>query len=780
MFEFKTKARTLLSLVNKLNYSKVLPVYIINVDSYRLNKESYIKEIRDFFTDQKVIVRSSSFSEDSYEYSLAGYYKSKLNVSLHCDSELIDAIEYVTSSYGQIHSNDEVFIQPMLTNISTSGVAFTADLDTLSNYYIINYDISGKTDTVTSGEKGSYQTFVQAKDEAYENNDNNFIKLFNAFKELEFIFNNDKLDIEFALTNSKEVIIFQVRPIVQKSKVNLSNLPLNEVLNKINRKVQKLNQKHPNLLGDKTVFGVMPDWNPAEIIGLKPKKLALSLYKELITDSIWAYQRDNYGYRNLRSHPLLISFLGVPFVDVRVDFNSFIPKILNEEIAEKLVNYYIDKLIKIPSYHDKVEFEIVHSCYHFTIQNKLNELLDNNFTKDEISQIKFSLLQLTNEIIKTNGFCDKDLNKIELLKVKFSEVYSSNLSTIDKIYWLIEDVKRYGTLPFAGIARAAFVATQMMKSLVEKGVITKEDYHLYLNSLNTVAKDIQFDLVELKDTKITKTEFLNKWGHLRPGTYDILSKRYDDAFDLYFTNLPGEKLQKSTFSFSSLQLKTIEEELKSSDIKITVNEFLEFVKKSIEGREYAKFVFTKSLSEVLKLIEGLGNKHNISAEDLAHLDINIVLSLYSELTPYSVAEIFDTNIETNKKQYEYTKAVKLPSLITKPEDVCGFFLLAEEPNFITLKSITAQIISEEEINTNDIAGKIVMIKSADPGYDFLFTKNIAGLITQFGGANSHMAVRCAELSLPAIIGAGENNFNKWKKAIVVELDCANKNINIIR
>ena len=87
-------------------------------------------------------------------------------------------------------------------------------------------------------------------------------------------------------------------------------------LNKLNKKIEKLNKPHPNLLGDKTIFGVMPDWNPAEIVGLRPKRLALSLYKELITDETWAYQRDNYGYRNLRSHPLLVSFLGVPFIDI--------------------------------------------------------------------------------------------------------------------------------------------------------------------------------------------------------------------------------------------------------------------------------------------------------------------------------------------------------------------------------------------------------------------------------------------------------------------------------
>ena len=106
----------------------------------------------------------------------------------------------------------------------------------------------------------------------------------------------------------------------------------------------------------------MPDWNPAEIIGVKPKRLALSLYKEIITDEIWAYQRDNYGYRSLRSFPLLHSFLGVPYIDVRVSFNSFIPKNLHDSISTKLVNYYLEELSKNSNHHDKVEFEIVYSC----------------------------------------------------------------------------------------------------------------------------------------------------------------------------------------------------------------------------------------------------------------------------------------------------------------------------------------------------------------------------------------------------------------------------------
>ena len=37
---------------------------------------------------------------------------------------------------------------------------------------------------------------------------------------------------------------------------------------------------------------------------------------------------------------------------------------------------------------------------------------------------------------------------------------------------------------------------------------------------------------------------------------------------------------------------------------------------------------------------------------------------------------------------------------------------------------------------------IVLIENADPGYDWIFSKNIKGLITKNGGINSHMSIRC--------------------------------------
>ena len=72
-----------------------------------------------------------------------------------------------------------------------------------------------------------------------------------------------------------------------------------------------------------------------------------------------------------------------------------------------------------------------------------------------------------------------------------------------------------------------------------------------------------------------------------------------------------------------------------------------------------------------------------------------------------------------------------------------------------------------------------MIENADPGFDWIFSKNPSGLITKFGGMASHMAIRCAELNLPAAIGCGEILFNQLKQSEKISLDCKNMDILIL-
>src|SRR4029077_5715197 len=105
----------------------------------------------------------------------------------------------------------------------------------------------------------------------------------------------------------------------------------------------------------------------------------------------------------------------------------------------------------------------------------------------------------------------------------------ARLDTVSRIYWLLEDCKRYGTLPFAGLARAGFIAVQLLRSLVAVGVLSESERESFIEGVDTVSRGITRDFPQPG-----KHTFLSKYGHLRPGTYDILSPRYDEEPDLYF------------------------------------------------------------------------------------------------------------------------------------------------------------------------------------------------------------------------------------------------------
>ena len=763
-----TKAKTLSSLQNILKNAEVLPQFCFSIKDWIKDKKLVIKKINSQLgINLCKIVRSSITNEDNSIASLAGYYTSELNVVTN--DELTKAINNVIDSYGKDVDNfEEVLVQPMLENSKMSGVAFSHDPSTGSAYKVINYTIGSNTASVTSGASET-KTFVYFEN---KNNTNEYLnRVASLIEELEHFFPRP-LDIEFAFSEKNKLYLLQVRPLIIKKQLG-DKKTHSTLLEDIKHKIFLGQKKHPFLLGKTTLYGVMPDWNPAEMIGIRPRPLALSLYRDLITDSIWAYQRDNYGYMNLRSFPLMVDFGGKPYVDVRISFNSFVPKDIKTDLANRLVDYYLNKLTSLPKLHDKIEYDIVFSCYTFDLKSRLEALKKENFSSDDLVQISNSLKNLTNKIIDTkNGLWKIDQKKLEKLEPRRMMIKSSNLDKPSKIYWLLEDIKRYGTLPFAGLARAGFISVQFLKSLVSIGIFTQYDYDKFMNSLNTVAKKLSHHF-----NSLSQKEFLLKYGHLRPGTYDILSERYDEAPKKYFGNLTfnRENNKSSIFKLKDSQKKKIEELLKEHKISANVDSLFEFLKFGIELREHAKFEFSKSLSDAIKIFQEWGEDLGFSKDDLSYANINCIKDIY--VCADNSKNTLSHSIAQGKELYEHTKKLWLPSLILKPEDSYSFHLPETEPNFITQNTVSGKVVTIEQ--KEKLPGNIVFIESSDPGYDWLFTYPIAGLVTAYGGVNSHMAIRASELNLPAVIGAGEELFRTWINMNEIRIDCAAKKIAII-
>jgi adenylylsulfate kinase-like enzyme/phosphohistidine swiveling domain-containing protein len=770
---FKTKAETLEALAPLLVNGRVLPQIRFSVSDWRSDPHGVLGTITAApWGSDRVIVRSSARGEDGAASSQAGKYNSVLGVV--GSAAVAQAIDTVIDSFANEGSgDDQIFVQPMLDRVAMAGVVFSRS-PSGSPYFIINYDDrSGLTDRVTAGVGDNLKAFLCLKSRP-EACSPQLAPVIALVSELEILLGSDAIDVEFAVGDDGQLYLLQVRPLAVASSGRTADAKVDSALSDIARKVELLSRPHPYLHGSRAVFGVMPDWNPAEIIGVRPWPLSLSLYRELITDAIWAYQRDNYGYKNLRSFPLLVSFHGLPYIDVRVSFNSFVPRDVPDGLAGRLVNYYTDRLLSEPHLHDKVEFEIIFSCYTLDLPKRMGRLAQHGFSPEDLAELSSALRRLTNRIIHGDtALWRRDRAKIDLLARRLPTICNAKIDKISRIYWLIEDCKRYGTLPFAGLARAGFIAVQLLQSFVEVGVLSAEEAATFMSSVDTVGSRIGQDFAQLP-----KADFLVRYGHLRPGTYDILSPRYDEAPDLYFdwSSARPAATAAPRFALSIEQLRRIEQLLKEHELDIDVLSLIEFIKAGIEGREYAKFVFTRSLSDALSLIRQLGEDHDVSAEDCAFLNYDAIRTLYSESAP--VHEVLRESVAHGRERHALTRNLVLPPNIASPDEVFAFHLPPSQPNFITRKSITALVASIGD-PPESFAGRILFVPSADPGFDWIFTRGISGFVTQFGGANSHMAIRAGELGIPAVIGAGETLFRRWQTARKLCLDCTNQRVLLI-
>ena len=340
-------------------------------------------------------------------------------------------------------------------------------------------------------------------------------------------------------------------------------------------------------------------------------------------------------------------------------------------------------------------------------------------------------------------------------------------------------------MSFAGIARAAFIITSIFKDLIKLNYITKADFENFYLSINTITNKFNNDYNKLLSNKISKKNFLLLYGHLRPSTYSISSNNYSEGFDNYFTKRKID-IKKNNFKqnvFNKKQFSQINKLFKKEKFKFNFKKFLILAKKSIEGREYAKYVFTIGIDKIFENLLKLSKELKIERRDLEHLDINTIIDANNNLDIEKLRKILVIEINRNKKNYELNKLIKLPEVIKSSKDIYVNYEQNIQGNFITETVIKGEI---ETLNMTTkknfkkvLKNKIVFIENADPGYDFIFLHSIKGLVTKYGGANSHMSIRCLELKIPAAIGVGEIKFEQLKNKNFIELDCKLKKISTI-
>ena len=780
-FVLGTKAESLERLRPLLKSGEICGQVRFTHLEWKCDPRQVILAIQAAFEGISLIVRSSALSEDGWQESAAGAHRSVLDVPSDDAAAVRTAVEEVIAAYRPAHNGNQVLVQPMLKDVVMSGVVMTRTPTLGAPYLIINYDLTDQTDTVTSGAGKNVRTlFLHRGDCLPPGRYGQLSRIIQIVEETEGLVGHDSLDIEFALTADQVGHLLQVRPIaVAHRDLPIDDERISAALRSAVLRFGELGKAHPFLLGSSTQFSVMADWNPAEMIGTKPHRLAFSLYRYLITDETWALQRSQYGYRDVRPANLIVDFLGHPYVDMRVDFNSFLPASLPRKLAGRLVDHYLEVLRARPELHDKVEFEVLHTYLSFDFDRRASGLKQAGFTDCETGTLRDALLAITRRAVAR---CEDDLNSLEHSRLRQQAVEACELDLLEQAFLYLEDVRTNGAVIFSHLARHAFVAVTMLRSLVAAGLLSQTDVERFLSSLSTIPTKMQGDARRVDAGEMIWEEFVAQYGHLRPGSYDITSPRYASAPEQYLVPaLQAVSAQNAEpFCWDEETLATVGGALTSSGLGIGTQEFLAFAKRAIEGREFGKFTFMRNVNAALEALAEFGDQNGISREDLAHVKIQSLLALRAANTS-GVHDILQRLVSEGKEAFEVTQAVCLPGQIFEESDFVHFELRKAEPNFVTQRKVVAELLAVRgPISTaTDVEGKIVMLVSADPGFDWLFSKKIAALITMYGGLNSHMTIRASELRIPAAIGIGELLYEELNAARVIELDCASRQIRIV-
>lgn len=743
--EYKGKAENL-EILSKI-HGVLVPRFVV---LHPYHDEAQRKQIVIDFLEEcqvsSVAVRSSAPNEDSENASFAGMYTTKLNVPANLEDILISISEVSNSGYDKsdviahyakhrnIDLSDDlvsVIIQEMVES-SSSGVIFSHDPVVRDGYYLVSIT-EGIGESIVSGKVDGKLIRIARGLDFSQVGEGWLRKLIQTTKEIESVYGSTSLDIEFTFKES-ELYILQCRPITTACSEAMNEISELKIVDEISHLNSTLVEEYRH-----DVLGDMIDINPLELLGQDPSTLDVSIFRQLFADHIVEKVRKGMGYEPLNVG-LLRVISGKPYVSMNASAHSFRPAKLPIQIYYRMVEVYRSILISNPGLQSSFEFDVCAMSLGDTLE-KVMELAALNDA--EKSEVRSAFSELDSSMVGLSEIASDEC-------MSFLSNYTEGISTVRTLP--LPQAMGYvtaGTEMFVRVARLAFY----WKNKFEE-VYPQADLNYLLDGyIHTVSGDLQNDLVACRNGDLDQSELVNRYGHLRPGQLSILGESYSDDPEHYLFS----QMKKAT---RTVEKRSHHPFAESIEFRNTV-EFM-------QARETVKFMFTKALHYLIKNLQDKLRVLNLSLSDVVNLTWDEVLDFIQE--PGSVK----INVrEENQK-------LILPNVIIPGLTNLGIVEYPKAtPTYITKSVIKAPLYV---LNGHDLCegveGCLVLLPNADPGYDFLFHSNIAGIITMSGGPASHMCIRAIEMQVPACIGCGEAMYQVLKSCETAVLDCSNKQIII--
>ena len=550
------------------------------------------------------------------------------------------------------------------------------------------------------------------------------------------------------LDSNSSPLLLQVRPLMEKKVYKDLIFAEKKVIEQNVKKYEALKETTIDRFGVNQLFSNMSDMNPAEMIGKKPDNVAFGLYKFMFTDSTWNIQRGEFGYRKYKPAKLMELFNNVAYINVNHSLNSFLTRSLQVDSCEKIIQHQLEKLKENPHLHDSIEFNISRSSYVFDTEGEFAIEYKDIISPEEIHKWHQDLIEidsLNKSTLEKNN--ETMLRAFSLLDGNFEYSKKEN----------IEFIRDNMALPFTHHSRLGFVYFAQLNNLLRKDVITEAQKNSLLLSVKSISTKMKSDAYQVKLGKKSLSSFLDIYGHIRAGNYNLSSSNLKNNLEFTELLVHNSEPQDENISLQKVIFSNIDKYFELNNIPYTASAWVEMFQTAIATRENSKFYYTKGIDGILNEID----EQNISDEEL-----------FQRL-----------NIEFNQENTINLdlKNTLMPDLISSSDDFYLYEEMSKDGNYIGQGTVSGKVLLLDNYSNQpyDLDNKIVVIPAADPGWDWIFNYKIKSLITQYGGPNSHMAIRCAEHNIPAILGVGENNFSMISASQSLSIDFSNESFAIV-
>ncbi|MER6684619.1 PEP-utilizing enzyme [Streptomyces olivaceoviridis] len=691
------------------------------------------------YPGRAVIVRSCADGEDGWERSAAGAYLSVPVPVPAAPGAFAGAVREVFASYGAHGAAGRVLVQEWLDPVQAAGVVTTRTVAG-APYYTAAVDlVSGRTDTVTAGTGEGVQTWFVRRPLGLERGRAGMPpaagQLLDAAVEAERCAGTSRLDVEVALAHGAAYLL-QARPLAAAREVGDERV--HAVVDGAQRQVAGLGRR-PSLVpggGAGVVLSTMADWNPAEMLGRRPTPLASSLYANLITDRTWAEQRAAYGYRDLRGTRLMHMVAGSPYIDAVASLASFVPAGVDEALAGAVLRAMSERLAADASAHDKIEFEIAATCWTPRVAQRTGYLASAGIGSAARRQLNEQLLAVTRAGVRR--LADDTRWLAGAAAPTRADAERGRLAAT------LTAARRAATR-FAHVARAGFVAADLLRALEAEGLVSRREE--WMRGLGSPATALRRDAGEVAAGRLDWEAFVERYQWVRPGTYDLAVPAYGDDPEGYLRPLldvPWTEPHAARAPWSGRMAGAVSRAV--APLGLDAAELEALCRTAITGREHGKALYASWVSAALEAVRAQGLAAGISCDDVRYLRVDEVLATCPGRWPALVAR--------RRAHMRVCALVELPDVITGPEALDCFVRGQGRANFVTSGAVRGPVHTDPVPSCPPPAGAVIVLEAADPGYDWVFAHRPGALVTAYGGANSHMAIRCAELGVPAAIGVG--------------------------